>query len=82
MIPFLVAYDALGREVVGTTKRQYFLVRFESKVYRAEHVRSYKASFLYGHLSLIRGNQQPGDFSHRDILRYGFFEEYLPAGGR
>ena len=24
----------------------------------------------------------PGDFSHRDILRYGFFEEYLPAGGR
>lgn len=24
----------------------------------------------------------PRDFTHRDTLRYGFFEEYLPAGGR
>jgi dipeptidyl-peptidase-4 len=24
----------------------------------------------------------PSDAGHRDILRYGFFEQYLPAGGR
>ncbi|HUD83061.1 MAG TPA: S9 family peptidase [Candidatus Saccharimonadales bacterium] len=24
----------------------------------------------------------PADLSHRDILRFGFFEQYLPAGGR
>jgi dipeptidyl-peptidase-4 len=29
-----------------------------------------------------RHGLRPGDSSHRDILRYGFFEEYLPAGGR
>jgi len=29
-----------------------------------------------------RHGLRPGDINHRDILRFGFFEEYLPAGGR